>query len=231
MDTVTSKASAARELFLRQSFGVLSTISLDLPGYPFGSVTPYAVDGQGMPVIYISHIAQHTQNIKADSRVSLTVIENKNGSDDVQAQGRVTYVANARPVSLDDSHVRDRYFRYHPAARQYDQTHDFVFFRLEPVRVRYIGGFGQIYWVEPGEFTAKNPFSPIQETHIIDHMNNDHGDALRHCCGEQVEMIGIDAEGFDVRASDRKVRFAFENPIHNMEEARQKFMALARPQK
>jgi hypothetical protein len=29
---------AARELLLENSFGVLSTISLDVPGYPFGSV-------------------------------------------------------------------------------------------------------------------------------------------------------------------------------------------------
>jgi len=33
--------TAARQLFLQQSFGVLSTISLDVPVYPFGSITPY----------------------------------------------------------------------------------------------------------------------------------------------------------------------------------------------
>ena len=80
----------ARRLFLQQSFGVLSTISLDVPGYPFGSVTPYCADRQCRPVIYISRIAQHTRNVLADPRVSLTILEHGD-SDDVQARGRLTH--------------------------------------------------------------------------------------------------------------------------------------------
>ena len=60
---------------LEENFGVLSTISVDVEGYPFGSVTPYCMDRMSRPIIYISPIAQHTKNIVADSRVSLTVIE------------------------------------------------------------------------------------------------------------------------------------------------------------
>jgi heme iron utilization protein len=231
MNTTIQKKYAARELLLQQSFGVLSTISVDVPGYPFGSVTPYCVDDQCRPVIYISHIAQHTRNIVADSRVSLTVVEDNGGSDDVQAQGRVTCIANARPAGPDEAHARERYFRYFPSARQYDQTHDFGFFLLELVRVRFIGGFGQIYWVDPAEFMTKNPFSAMQESHIIQHMNNDHSDALRHYCGgDPAEMVGIDAEGFDVLRAGKKVRFTFKTPIRNMEEARQALVAMAKPQ-
>lgn len=231
MNTTTPKNKAARELLLQQSFGVLATISLDVPGYPFGSVTPYCVDYQCRPVIYISHIAQHTRNLIADSRVSLTVLENNRGSDDVQAQGRVTCIANARPMG-DEADVRERYFRYFryfSSSRRYDQTHAFTFFQLELVRVRFIGGFGQIYWIEPDEFMMKNPFSPTQETRIIQHMNNDHRDALRHYCGgEPAEMVGIDAEGFDVLRSGKKVRFAFKSPVRNMDEARQALIAMAK---
>ena len=231
MNTTIQKKCAARELILQQSFGVLSTISIDVPGYPFGSVTPYCVDDQCRPVIYISHIAQHTRNILADSRVSLTVVENNGGSDDVQAQGRVTCIANARPMDQDEARARERYFRYFPSARQYDQTHDFAFFRLELVRVRFIGGFGRIHWVEPVEFMAHNPFSAVQESHIIQHMNNDHRDALRHYCGgEPAEMAGIDADGFDVLKSGKKLRFPFETPIRNMEEARQALVTMAQRQ-
>src|SRR6185436_5172720 len=92
--------NAARTLLLEESFGVLSTVSLDLPGYPFGSVTPYCLDRQCRPVVYISPIAQHTRNIMADSRVSLTVIE-KSDSGDVQAHGRLTYIADAIQVDGD----------------------------------------------------------------------------------------------------------------------------------
>src|SRR5437762_6458011 len=220
----------ARRLFLQQSFGVLSTISLDVPGYPFGSITPYCADRQCRPVIYISRIAQHTQNILADSRVSLTVLENAD-SGDVQARGRLTCIANARPLSKDEEDVSERYFRYVPQARDYAGTHDFAFFRLELVRVRFIGGFGRIYWIEPGEFMAKNPFSAEQESQIIQHMNNDHSDALRrYCGGDSAEMVGIDADGFDVLKSGKKLRFTFETPIRNMEEARQALVAKAKRQ-
>src|SRR5688572_14010364 len=129
------KNQAARQLMLQESFGVLSTISVDVEGYPFGSVTPYCADAQCRPVIYVSRIAQHTRNILADSRVSLTVLENPRNSEDVQAQGRLTLIARAAPVAPGDSATSDRYFRYFPSARQYDRTHDFAFFRLEPVRV------------------------------------------------------------------------------------------------
>ena len=225
---MSAKAHAARTLFLKEGFGVLSTISLDVPGYPFGSIVPYCVDELCRPLIYISHIAQHTRNILTDPRVSLTVIERKTDSDDVQAHGRVTCIANARRIRDQESEAQERYFRYFPSARQYEQTHDFAFFRLELVRVRFIGGFGQIYWVEPDEFATKNPFSFQQESRIIGHMNKDHAEALRHYSGGSPSvMTGIDAEGFDLLVSGRKLRVEFDTPVQNMEEARQALIAMA----
>jgi len=222
------KARRARRLFLRESFGVLSTISLDMPGYPFGSLTPYCADDHGRPVIYISHIAQHTKNILADPRVSLTVIERNHDSDDVQARGRVTCVGNARAIG-DDSHVRERYFRHFPSSRQYEETHDFGFFCLEPVRVRFIGGFGQIYWLEPDEFLSANPFSFQQESRIVEHMNNDHANSLAHyAMGQEAVMTGIDAEGFDLLVLDRKLRLEFDAPVQDMEQARQALIAMTK---
>jgi putative heme iron utilization protein len=219
---------AARRLFLQESFGVLSTISLDVPGYPFGSITPYCADRQCRPIVYISHIAQHTRNILADSRVSLTLFDTNGGTDDVQARGRVTWIADARPVGLEELDIAERYFRYVPSARQYAGTHDFEFFRLDPVRIRFIGGFGQIHWVEPGEFMVSNPFSPAQENRIVQHMNDDHRDTLAHYVnGKTAVMAGIDGEGFDVLASGKKIRFHFDSAIRNMEEARQALISMA----
>ena len=138
-------------------------------------------------------------------------------------------MANARPVPTDETAVRERYFRYFPSARQYELTHDFEFFRLELVRVRFIGGFGEIYWVEPDEFTMKNPFSFPRESRIIEHMNNDHADALRrYAGGAPATMVGIDAEGFDLLASGKKLRLEFDTPVHTMDEARQALIAMAK---
>lgn len=217
----------ARRLFLRESFGVLSTISAELPGYPFGSVAPYSADARGRPIVYISAIAQHTRNIVADSKVSLTIVERVHDAD-VQAAGRVTCVADARPFDAATTGDAERYFRYFPSARQYQGTHDFAFFRLDLVRVRYIGGFGQIYWVEPDEFAAPNPFSSRQETAIIEHMNRDHHEALRRYAGGDAVMIGIDGEGFDLLRDGRKLRLEFQKPIATMEEARHALIEMAK---
>ena len=41
-------------------------------------------------------------------------------------------------------------------------------------------------------------------------------------------MTGIDAEGFDTLADGRKLRFDFEAPVHNMEEARQALVTMTK---
>jgi putative heme iron utilization protein len=202
---------------------------LDLPGYPFGSIAPYCADEAGRPIIYVSDIAQHTRNIKADRRVSLTVVESDSTSDDVQSRGRLTLIGNAKPLPSGEGRASERYFRHFPEARQYQETHDFVFYRIDLVRLRFIGGFGQIYWIEPAEFLADNPFSSPQEARILDHMNHDHGAALRHYAGgKDAAMTGIDAEGFDLIADGRKLRIHFEHPVRNMEEAREALVAMSR---
>ena len=79
MTSKTQVATAARNLMLSEYQGVLSTHSLDAPGYPFGSVAPYCLDRKGRPVILISNIAQHTKNLKANPKVSLIVMERDGG--------------------------------------------------------------------------------------------------------------------------------------------------------
>jgi putative heme iron utilization protein len=215
----------------RERRGILSTISLDVPGYPFGSVTPYCVDRDCQPVVYISGIAQHTRNIIANPKVSLTIVAPNNDSDDVQARGRLTLLADARPVDPTDTAIRDRYLRYFPSAVQYEGTHDFSFYRLGLVRARFIGGFGQIFWLTPEELGLKNPFSAQEESSIVRHMNKDHAATLATMAGSNtglVTMTGIDAEGFDAIQSGKKRRFTFDRPVRTVEEARQMLISMSR---
>jgi putative heme iron utilization protein len=228
----SNKHPSARQLLLQESFGILSTISIDVPGYPFGSVAPYCVDRDCQPIVYISTIAQHTRNIIADPKASLTIVEANSDSDDVQARGRLTILADARPVDRADTEVRDRYLRHFPSAIQYDEMHDFGFYRLELVRGRFIGGFGQIHWLSREELCLKNPFSSQDESRIVQHMNMDHAAALAYIAGSgsdaPMTMTGIDAEGFDGIQSGRKRRFTFDRPVRTMEEARQTLVSMSR---
>ncbi|NOQ73966.1 MAG: DUF2470 domain-containing protein [Crocinitomix sp.] len=219
--------SAARALFNSKDFGILSTISVKLQGFPFGSVVPYCLDNEGMPVIYISTIAQHTKNIAADDRCSITILKD---NDDIQAHGRISIVGNMELLEKDDKFVEERYFRHFPKAKGYGGTHDFSFYKLKPITVRYIGGFGAIHWIEPADFLIQNPFAGAAEIAVIEHMNKDHQDSMVKYCqqyknmkpasDDQLRMVGIDATGFDLFVNQQKVRFEFQAPVANAQEAR-----------
>jgi heme iron utilization protein len=161
----------ARRFTRGQRNGVLSTLSRRIEGYPFGSVSPFILDHDGRPLILISEIAEHTKNIEADARVSLIV---QPYSPDMQATGRVTLAGQARRL-IDKDGLGPRYLRYFPQAETYFAMHDFYFYRIEPVKIRYIGGFGRIHWVEPENFlrTATEPLAEA-ESAILEHMNTDH---------------------------------------------------------
>jgi putative heme iron utilization protein len=155
-------------------------------------------------------------------------------ADDPQAGGRLTWIGDAELINQADAEIRSRYLRYLPSAESYFETHDFAFYCIHLRRARFIGGFGQIYWVEKEDMLLQNPFRK-SEAGIVKHMNEDHEKALRHYCKaikgievQAVAMTGIDSEGFDLLADSRKLRIDFDAPIHTTEEARATLARLAR---
>jgi heme oxygenase (biliverdin-IX-beta and delta-forming) len=229
------KPKEARKLLLSEYQAILSTHSVDVEGYPFGSVVPYCLNKDGKPVILISAIAQHTKNILSDPKVSLIATEG--GADDLQTVGRITYIANAKKVSDKDIDSMERYYSYFPQSRGYHQTHDFDFYQLDPVRIRFIGGFGQIYWVEKEDFILPNPFSFDEEKSMVDHMNKDHLVAIKHYChsydiqyseDDVPVMVGIDSEGFNLRCGEHIHRINFNEPVKTAVEVRKVLVEMAR---
>ncbi len=92
-----------------------------MPGFPFGSVVPYCLDEQGRPLILISRIAQHTHNLQKDPKCSLLVGERE--ADDVQAVGRLTYLAEAEQLhdAAAIEAAAERYYRYFPESAELPQ--------------------------------------------------------------------------------------------------------------
>lgn len=228
-------ASEARALLLENNEGILSTHSVEMAGYPFGSIVPYCLDQTGQPIILISRIAQHTKNVLANPKVSLITIEKD--VDDVQTGARLTLIANAKPVEDDElDQICQRYYEFFPASADYHKIHDFDFYRIELVRARYIGGFGKIYWIESEKLVKPIPFSAQQEAEMISHMNADHMDAMQHYCDqadiatgdEAPVMAGLDEEGFHLRSGEKLIRFNFEEPAATAEEIRARLVAMAR---
>lgn len=230
-DQALATGSEARRFVRAYHNGSLCTLSKKLEGYPFASVSPFVLDDRGNPLILISNLAEHTKNIDADSRVSLLV---QPCSEDLQAAGRVTLTGRATRLP-DKNAFADRYLRYLPQARDYFAAHDFYFYRIAVENIRYIGGFGKIHWVRP-EHYAPPPSDALlaAEEGIIAHMNADHRDNLRDYCRHryaldvfEVEMVGMDYDGFDLRADGKLLRFDLPDPVTNAQEARMALVALA----
>ena len=180
-------AFQAKQLSRTHHSGVLGTHSTSMPGYPFGSVVPYLLTPAGDAIIYISDIALHTRNIKANDKVSLTIFDA--GEDDSQANGRVTIMGSAELAKQND--VKAQYFRLFPQAKKYEQTHDFNFYAIRTERVRFIGGFGKIHWVDKVYWSVEAQDWHGAPASMINHMNEDHQDAmqliLQHKKGVNVE--------------------------------------------
>jgi heme iron utilization protein len=225
----------ARQLLLKEYRGVLSTHSQAMPGFPFGSAVPYCLNEDGWPLILISRIAQHTKNIEADPRCSLLIAER--GAEDVQATGRLTVLAEARPLTepLAVEAAAERYYRYFPESRGYHRVHDFDFWILQPVRWRYIGGFGAIHWLD--EVALANPFAQADggEGGMLDHMTSDHASAIAHYVeraglpsNPETSMVGIDSEGFHLRIGQTIHWLAFPASCTNPGAVRQALVTMAR---
>lgn len=228
----TKASSRARKLLLDEYRGVLSTHSKAMPGFPFGSVVPYCLDGQGRPLILISRIAQHTHNLAQDPKCSMLVGERE--AVDVQAVGRVTVMAEARklddPQSIEAAALR--YYRFFPESQSYHTAHDFDFWVLEPVRYRYIGGFGAIHWLD--DIALQNPFAGAVETGMVEHMNNDHAQAIAHYVQltglpqtEPAKLVGIDSEGMHLRIGQSIHWLAFSTTCNTPKQVREALVALA----
>lgn len=223
----------ARMLLRTQHSGILSTISVSVSGYPFGSVTPFMLMGNGDLVIYASDIAQHARNIKADPRVSICI--NDGSLDDSQAGARVTVLGMAEADSVSEAD-QARYYRLFPQAKAYVKAHDFRFYTIKTTRVRYIGGFGEIFWF--ADDLWQNSFIDMSngELAAIEHMHDDHMDALEAIYHQSVgklpttspHMLSIFQEGFHLSSDGKAIFVPYIEELTQDNDLRQAMVVLTR---
>lgn len=219
----------------------LSTISHSFHGYPFGSIVPYDIDAQGRFIIFISDIAEHFRNIVNDPRASLFVAD-RFGVDDPQAHARAAFLGTFQEVPIDEREaVEQAYWKRFPTAVDRSIVHTFHFFRMTPERIRWIGDFGDIRWVDARNF-ATCPLDPISYSgyHAVIHMNQDHKDALRDlvCCHstllrpeeKDVKMTAISGTSFVITATldgeSRRIEIPFSRPLTQATDVRAALISL-----
>lgn len=144
-------AAAARRLLERAGFGVLSTVSRRHPGYPYGTLVPYALDARGAPLLLLSQLAQHTQNLDADPRASLLVFDATAAAEDPRTAARLTLVGRvARVGAAEQEDAEARYAACHAGARGLLNL-DFALYVLALEEAQFIGGFAAAAFFRPEE--------------------------------------------------------------------------------
>ncbi len=226
-----SYAERVRTLISLASIATLSTLSRKHAGFPFGSLMPYAQDTEGRPIFLISNMAMHTQNLKADRRASLFVGQAADG--DPIGAARVTLVGHAEPVPDEEiAFARELYLASLENSRYWVDFADFDFFRMQPVDLYYVGGFGVMGWVAAEDYKMASP-DPLAEAApgMLAHMNADHGDAMillarTHARLEATEaaMTSVDRLGFYLRLKTmegmKSIRINYPREVRTAQEAR-----------
>jgi putative heme iron utilization protein len=212
--------------------GSLSTLSRKQQGFPFGSVMPYGLDENGRPTFLISTMAMHTQNLQADPRSSLLVTQ-LDASGDPLGASRVTLVGSILPIPDQEvAEARKLYLARYANSKNWVDFEDFSFYRMDVLDVYYVGGFGVMGWVTASEYSHGQP-DPLADTaaDIIQHMNTDHGEALKLLArtfagieSQEAVMTSVDRLGFYVRLKTpdgmRGTRIAFSREVGSPGEAR-----------
>ncbi len=227
-----SFSERARTLVYLGRIGSLSTLSRKQPGFPFGSVMPYGLDGRGRPVFLISTMAMHTQNLQADPRASLLVTQPDSSGDPLGAS-RVTLIGDVLTIPKSEvPDARQPYLERYANSKYWVDFEDFSFYRMDVLDVYYVGGFGVMGWVPVLDYDQAKP-DPLADTAagIIDHMNTDHKDSLTLLArafggieSQEAAMTSIDRLGFHMRLNTpdgmKGARIAFLREVTNPGDAR-----------
>jgi heme iron utilization protein len=214
-------------------------------GFPFATLVNTATDTDGAPLLLVSRLSTHTQNLLADERVSLLL--SKSGQNaraekgDPLAHPRLTVQARARIVTeaAGLARLRRRYLARHPKAQIYVDFPDFAFFRLEPISVHLNGGFARAFDGEAAHLMAAPAdmaaFDAL-EIEALAHLNAEHTEALalyaEKLCGKAAgsggwRAAGLDPDGLDLMQGDEVARLAFPHRIEDSAGLRAMLHALA----
>lgn len=237
--------------------GTLCTVSRSegIEGSPFGSYVDYVLDDQGNPVLLMNEMSMHTVNIfdNKDGMVTLfTQLQSKTGTGAGQDISRCSItgsIAKIDPkVDADMDAIRMRYSITHSYADQVMDSPKFAFYRLTPIKIYFVGGFGVLAkWVDIEEYKhAKADILAKEAGDIVSRINREHADDLKMTAmhllevGTAIETIrvtNVDRLGMDIRVTTQKgarrnklitdeFRVGFRIPVISVEDAKSEVLKL-----
>lgn len=172
-------------------------------GLPYVSLVTPATGHDGSPLLLLSKLADHTQNLLADSRASL-LFALTDGHANPQTAPRVTVMGRFEPS--DAMADRARYLSRNPGAALYAGFADFAIWRMAPERFHFVGGFGRAVWLE-----AKHVLLDAKTAGAFAESEND---LIERFSQKMPGVCGVDADGIDLGQQDSAVRrLLFARPL------------------
>lgn len=228
-------AATVQRLLREAQTGALAT--LDADGGPYASLVQLATLPDGAPLLLLSGLARHTQNIARDARVSLLVDEHRPGEELQGARaglkGRIEKLIDEPTFAT----ARRRFLARHPDAAGFAGFSDFAFYRIALDSAHLVAGFGRIVDVEgPTLMTDTSGAAGVlsAEEGAVAHMNADHRDAVQlyamHLLGTgpgHWKMVGLDPEGCELMSGVSVRRLDFGRRVTTAREMREVLVELA----
>ena len=172
-----SHAQEVRSLVAyNHGFAVLGTFSKHHPEYPAGGVVAFAPDEQGRPILVLSNLSTHKQDLMVNPKCSLTVATKEFKG---LADGRVNLMGTCHILKDADelSTAKEIFLKKHPNSF-WIEFGDFDIIRMDVEHVRFVGGFARVGSISAKDY-ASTPPDPIMAFggHVAKHMNEDHMEA------------------------------------------------------
>jgi len=224
-----------RSLLRRSRQGALASLMAGT-GDPYCSLVNLASHPDGSPILLISRLALHTQNLLGDARVSLMLDERAEG--DPLEGARIMLAGRAEEAEVNQLPIlRRRYLNAHPSAEAFVKFKDFSFFRIRPTGAHLVAGFGRIVDLKPEQFlTDISDAGAVLEAEqgAVEHMNADHRDAINlyatRLLGAEAadwSCTGCDPDGMDLQAGTATLRLDFPERVTGPGELRKMLVRLA----
>ena len=213
--------------------GVLSTVSKKYEGYPFGSFVTFISGADRSIIFYASDIAQHTINLKNNSKACITLFNLSEG--DKQDSARLSLIGDVKKIDKDVEEISRQFIEFFPESSQYSNMHDFNFYKLNISQVRWIGGFGKIAWLSSTNWNPIRPKWLKKEHSMIEHMNEDHSNSIVSALNAKLgikdkhaRMLRLTMDGYYVTSKNKIYFLDFNLPCFTVKEYREKLVEQAK---
>ena len=213
--------------------GVLSTVSKKYEGYPFGSFVTFISGADRSIIFYASDIAQHTINLKNNSKACITLFNLSEG--DKQDSARLSLLGDVKKIDKDVEEISRQFMEFFPESSQYSNMHDFNFYKLNISQVRWIGGFGKIAWLSSTNWNPIRPKWLKKEHSMIEHMNEDHSNSIVSTLNAKLgikdkhaRMLRLTMDGYYVSSKNKIYFIDFNLPCFTVKQYRDKLVEQAK---